>query len=99
MTELTKPVRRKTRWPYAVLYAGEARAIVVSLEPGDVITFRESGRRQVWTLPLNGCSARRSVIPPFPPDPVGANDLTHRGLAPFFRREQADSSCLSPNRV
>jgi hypothetical protein len=53
VTKLTKPVRRKTRWPYAVLYAGCARPIVVSLEPGDVISFREAGRRQVWTLPID----------------------------------------------
>lgn len=53
MTELTKAVRRKTRRPYVVLYAGEARPIVVSLEPGDVVSFREAGRRQVWTLPID----------------------------------------------
>jgi hypothetical protein len=43
MTSLTKPVRRKTRRSYAVLYVNDARPIVVSLEPGDVITFREAG--------------------------------------------------------
>ena len=52
MTELTKAVRRKTRRAYVVLYAA-ARPIVVSLEPGDVIGFREAGRRQVWTLPID----------------------------------------------
>ena len=50
MTSLTKAVRRKTRFPYAVLYSGRARPIIVSLEPGDVITFREAGRRQVWSV-------------------------------------------------
>lgn len=53
MTELTKAVRRKTRRSYAVLYAGEPRSIVVALEPGDVVSFREAGRRQVWTLPID----------------------------------------------
>jgi hypothetical protein len=53
MTSLTKAVRRKTRRTYSVLYVNEARPIVVSLEPGDVITFREAGRRQVWSLPID----------------------------------------------
>jgi len=53
MTSLTKAVRRVTRHPYTVLYTGEARLIVVSLEPGDVITFREAGRRQTWSLPID----------------------------------------------
>jgi hypothetical protein len=53
MTSLNKPVRRKTRWSYSVLYAHDSRPIVVSLEPGDVVTFREAGRRQVWSLPVD----------------------------------------------
>ncbi len=53
MTPLNKPVRRKTRWSYSVLYAHDSRPIVVSLEPGDVVTFREAGRRQVWSLPID----------------------------------------------
>jgi hypothetical protein len=53
MTSLTKAVRRKTRFLYAVLYSGKARPIIVSLEPGDVITFREAGRRQVWSVPVD----------------------------------------------
>jgi hypothetical protein len=53
VTSLTKAVRRKTRWTYSVLYSGDARPIVVSLEPGDVITFREAGRRQTWSLPVD----------------------------------------------
>ena len=35
------------------IYTCEARAIVVALEPGDLITFRESGRRRKWSLPLD----------------------------------------------
>jgi hypothetical protein len=53
MTSLTKAVRRKTRSNYSVLYSGEARPIVVSLEPGDVISFREAGRRQAWSVPID----------------------------------------------
>lgn len=53
MTPLAKAVRRVTRRSYPVLYVNEARPIVVSLEPGDVITFRESGRRQTWSLPID----------------------------------------------
>ena len=53
MTVLTKPVRRKSRQSYVVLYAGEARPIVVALEPGDIITFREAGRRHIWSLPID----------------------------------------------
>jgi hypothetical protein len=53
MTSLNKPVRRKTRWSYSVLYAHDSRPIVVSLEPGDVVTFREAGRRHVWSVPVD----------------------------------------------
>jgi hypothetical protein len=53
VTSLTKAVRRKTRRSYAVLYLHDARPIVAALEPGDVITFREMGRRQVWSLPID----------------------------------------------
>jgi hypothetical protein len=53
VTTLTKAVRRKTLATYSVLYSGEGRPIVVSLEPGDVITFREAGRRQTWSMPID----------------------------------------------
>lgn len=53
MTTLTKVIRRRTRHAYSVLYAGAPRPIVVSLEPGDVICFRESGRRHRWTLAID----------------------------------------------
>ena len=43
-------VRRRTRGAYSVLYS-KPRRIVVALEQGDLITFRESGRRQKWILP------------------------------------------------
>jgi len=51
MTSTDRPVRRVTRAPYRVLYA-EARPVVVQIGPGDVLEFREWGRRQVWRLPI-----------------------------------------------
>ena len=43
-------VRRRTLGKYCVLYK-KPRKIVVSLNrKGDLITFRESGRRQAWSL-------------------------------------------------
>lgn len=48
MTEFNG-VRRVTRGSYSVLYR-KTRRIVVSLEQGDLITFREHGRRQKWML-------------------------------------------------
>ena len=51
MTNLDKPVSRRTRSAYAVLYS-KPRHIVVTLCPGDVIAFRELGRRGIWRLPI-----------------------------------------------
>jgi hypothetical protein len=42
-------VKRRTRGAYSVLYI-KPRQIVASLDRGDLISFRESGRRQVWSL-------------------------------------------------
>jgi hypothetical protein len=53
MTTLTRPLRRATARPYAVLYVGDRRPIIVSLLPGDVIEFREYRRRQVFSLPID----------------------------------------------
>jgi Leu/Phe-tRNA-protein transferase len=53
MISLNRPVRRRTRRSYSVLYSSEPRTIVVSLEPGDVITFREAGRRQTWSVAID----------------------------------------------
>jgi len=52
MTDLHKPVTRRTRGAYRVLYS-QPRAIVVTLAPGDLLVFRESGRRQTWVLPID----------------------------------------------
>lgn len=48
MTEFNG-VRRRTRGAYTVLYQ-KPRQIVVTLAQGDLITFRELGRRRVWGL-------------------------------------------------
>jgi len=44
MTELNKPVRRKTRLPFAHY----RRRIVVTLEPGDTIAMRLERTRTTW---------------------------------------------------
>lgn len=55
MTDLRNPISRRTASRYPVLYASSAKArqIVVSLVPGDVIEFREHGRRGRFTLPID----------------------------------------------
>lgn len=52
MTTLTKPIHRKTRGAYSTLYA-RPRQIVISLLPGDLIQFREAGRRQRYQVPVD----------------------------------------------
>lgn len=52
MTPLHKPVRRKTVARYKTLYS-EPRQIVITLAPGDVLEFREIGRRGVFPLPIS----------------------------------------------
>lgn len=52
MTSFGKPIHRRTRGLYAVLYR-KARHIVVTLAPGDLIQFREAGRRTRWSLPAD----------------------------------------------
>lgn len=52
MTLLEKPVHRKTRGAYSVLYA-RPRQIIVSLMPGDLLQFREAGRRTKYTIPVD----------------------------------------------
>lgn len=53
MTQLDKPVHRVTRGAYSTLYT-RAKKIVVSLTPGDFITFREFGSRTRFTVPIDG---------------------------------------------
>ena len=52
MTTLTKPISRRTRHSYSTLYR-KARPVVVTLLPGDIIEFRESGRRCRWHLAVD----------------------------------------------
>ena len=48
MTDLRKPVRRRTVDPCATV----RRRLIVALLPGDVIAFREAGRRRWYQAPL-----------------------------------------------
>ncbi len=48
MTDLTKKVERRTMEPVQAV----RRKVIVSLLPGDVIAFREEGRRHVFTAPI-----------------------------------------------
>jgi hypothetical protein len=52
MTRLEKPISRATRGEYSVLYT-KRRAVVVTLLPGDVIEFRELGRRCRWLIAVD----------------------------------------------
>jgi len=47
-TELRKPVKRLTVNAVPTV----KRKIVVYLLPGDVLGFREEGRRRIWTVPI-----------------------------------------------
>ncbi len=51
MTNLNRPVRRRTRDAYPVLRPKPER-IVVTLFPGDTLIFRCERRRQEWYLPI-----------------------------------------------
>jgi hypothetical protein len=48
MTELRRPVRRRTIEPCETV----RRRLVVALLPGDVLAFREEGRRRWYSAPL-----------------------------------------------
>jgi len=56
MTSTDKPVQRVTRRQYMVLYPTcrkKAREIVVRIEAGDILRFREKGRRRRYDLPID----------------------------------------------
>lgn len=55
MTEIRKAVRRRTAGTYNVLYCSprKARKVVVAIIPGDVLEFREQGRRLRWHLAID----------------------------------------------
>jgi hypothetical protein len=50
-TPLRKPVTRETVRAYD---CARGRRLVVTLEPGDVVTIREKGRRKGFSLSLEG---------------------------------------------
>lgn len=52
MTNLEKKIQRKTRGAYRVLYQ-QPRQIIAALCPGDLLEFREHGRRARFTLPID----------------------------------------------
>jgi hypothetical protein len=56
MTELRKPLRRRT----AGAYDHQGRRVVVTLLPGDVIAFRWERTRRTFTAPIN--SVMRQVV-------------------------------------
>ena len=55
MTDINRPVKRRTQGRYNVLYcsASKARPIVVTIRPGDVLEFREHNRRHRWYLSID----------------------------------------------
>ena len=50
MTRLTKPIRRET-----VRTAVQGREIIVILQPGDLIAFRQKGCRKTYTTTIGAC--------------------------------------------
>jgi len=71
MTTLTRPVTRRTRGAYSVLYP-RPRQIIVTLANGDLLEFREAGRRAKWMLPIE--AAFRQAV-----RAKAASDLAARG--------------------
>lgn len=52
MTPLTKPIYRVTAGEYSTLFP-KPRQIVVGLDPrGDLLVFREKGRKGKWCVPI-----------------------------------------------
>lgn len=62
MTSTDKPVQRVTRGKFNVLFASstKARAIITRIGLGDVLYFREQGRRE-W-FPLNIETAFKAAV-------------------------------------
>jgi len=56
ITTTNKPVQRCTELPYSVIFpsrADKSRAIVVRIEKGDLLGFREKGRRRYYDIPID----------------------------------------------
>lgn len=52
MIDIKKAVHRRTRGTYSTLYA-KPRQVVVSIMPGDVLQFRELGRRTRFIMAID----------------------------------------------
>jgi hypothetical protein len=52
VTRLDKPVRRET-----CRTQEQGRSLIVTLEPGDTISFRQKGCRKSWKTTLSACFA------------------------------------------
>lgn len=53
MTTLNKPVARVTQDSYGTLKFSDPRPIVCSMLVGDVLEFREKGKRGRWSIPID----------------------------------------------
>ena len=87
MTTTDKPVQRVTRGKFNVLFASsmKARAIVTRIGLGDVLYFREQGRRE-W-FPLNIETAfKRAVANKAFRDAIENAELKKAGLKPRKRK-------------
>jgi hypothetical protein len=51
MTTISKPVRRVTQRPFG--WGKRARRLVVSIEPGDIITLREQRCRKSYSIAMD----------------------------------------------
>ena len=51
MTTLSKPVRRVSRGTFG--HGRKARRLVVSIEPGDIITLREQRCRKAYSITMD----------------------------------------------
>ena len=54
-TLLTKPIRRETMRVTAFAGKHRGRTVIVSLEPGDLLSFRIKGTRDLRTVSLAAC--------------------------------------------
>ena len=55
-TLLTKDVRRETIIPARIAGRQMTRPMIVTMHPGDTISFREKGKRTVYEVSLHSCA-------------------------------------------
>lgn len=84
MTTTDKAVKRRTRNEYRVLYpsGSTARPVVVAILPGDVLEFREHGRRDRWTLAIDTAFKYAVRVKAFADSNEEARKRKERGLKP-----------------